>query len=393
MTKPATAPDRPTGSLKRTLFTAEHQAFREAVRTFFIKEAVPHTERWESQGIIDRDYWRKAAAQGMVGFAAPERFGGADLDDFRFNAIITEELVRTGAVGDLLSLTNDIVLPYLLNYTTDEQKQRWLPSVTSGEKVCAIAMSEPGTGSDLRAVKTTVHRVEGGWRLSGSKTFVTAGIQADLVVVFARMQQVDGGGYGLYVVEAGQVGFERGRKLQKIGRRAQDTAELFFEDVLVPDANVLGDPGAGLRHLMANLSQERLGMAVGAIASAQRAVEIALEYGRERRAFGQPVASFQANRFTLAELHTKVQIGRVYVDRCIEAHMAGELSAEEAAGAKFWTTELEGEALDRCLQLHGGYGYMEEYEIARRWRDARVQRIYGGTNEIMRDIVGRSLGI
>jgi acyl-CoA dehydrogenase len=392
MTTPATRP-RPAIGLRRTLFANEHDAFREAVRAFFVNEALPHTERWESAGLVDRDYWRKAAAQGMVGFAAPERFGGADVDDFRFNAVITEELVRTGAVGDLLSLTNDIVLPYLLHYASEEQQARWLPAVTAGEQVWAIAMSEPGTGSDLRAVSTTAHRVDSGWTLSGSKTFVTAGIQADFVIVFARIADRDGGRYGLFVVEADQDGFERGRKLDKIGRRAQDTAELFFDQVAVPEAHVLGEPGAGLRYLMANLSQERLGMAVSAVASAERAVELALEYGRDRRAFGQPIASFQANRFALAELHTKVQIGRVYVDRCIEAHLERELSAEDAAGAKFWTTELEGEALDRCLQLHGGYGYMEEYEIARRWRDARVQRIYGGTNEIMREIVGRALGI
>jgi acyl-CoA dehydrogenase len=393
MTSPTGTVDRPTGGLGRTLFAPEHDAFREAVRAFFITEALPHTKRWEAQGMVDRDYVKKAAAQGMVGFAAPERFGGADLDDFRFNTVITEEMVRTGAVGDVLGLMNDIVLPYFLRYGTEQQHERWLPGITSGERVCAIAMSEPGTGSDLRAVMTTARRVAGGWTLSGSKTFVTAGIQADVVVVFARILEADGGGYGLYVVEGGQEGFERGRKLEKIGRRGQDTAELFFEEVAVPDDNVLGEPGAGLRYLMANLSQERLGIAVTAIASAARAVEIALEYGRGRRAFGQPVASFQANRFALAELHTKVQIGRVYVDRCIEAHLHGALSPEDAAGAKFWTTELEGEALDRCLQLHGGYGYMEEYEIARRWRDARVTRIYGGTNEIMREIVGRALGV
>ena len=390
----ATTDERPVrGGLRRTLFGPDHEAFREAVHTFFVREALPHTDRWEAEGVVDREYWRKAAAQGMVGFAAPEHYGGAGLDDFRFNALITEELVRTGAVGDLLSLTNDIVLPYVLHYGSPEQHERWLPGITGGESVWAIAMSEPETGSDLRAITTTARRVDGGWTLSGSKTFVTAGIQADFIVVFARIPETDGGRFGLFVVEAEQEGFARGRKLEKIGRRAQDTAELFFEDVAVPDHNVLGEPGQGLRYLMANLSQERLGMAVSAIASAERALEIALEYGRDRKAFGQPIASFQANRFALAELHTNIQIGRVYVDRCIEAHLTRELSAEEAAGAKYWTTELEGAALDRCLQLHGGYGYMEEYEIARRWRDARVQRIYGGTNEIMREIVGRSLGI
>jgi acyl-CoA dehydrogenase len=379
--------------LSRLIFEPEHDTFRESVRSFLIKEALPHTERWEAAGIVDREYWCKAARQGLVGFTAPERFGGAGVDDFRFNAIISEEVVRTGAVGDGLSLTNDIVLPYLLEYGTEDQLQRWLPAITAGEKCCAIAMSEPGAGSDLRAIATQARRVAGGWSLTGSKTFVTSGIQADIVIVAARIGEVDGGGYGLFVLEYGQEGFERGRKLEKIGRRAQDTAELFFDDVAVPDDNVLGEPGDGLRYLMANLAQERLSMAVGAVAGAERAVEIALAYARERKAFGRPIGSFQANRFYLAELHTKVQVARAYVDRCIGAHVRGELSPADAAGAKFWTTELEGEALDRCLQIHGGYGYMEEYEVARRWRDARVTRIYGGTNEIMREIVGRSLGL
>ena len=379
--------------LSRTLFGPEHEAFREAVHAFLVKEAVPATERWEAEGMVDRQFWRDAAAIGMVGFAAPEQYGGAGLDDFRFNAVITEEMARTGAVGDSLALTNDIILPYLLSYASEEQQARWLPSLTAGETMFAIAMSEPGTGSDLRAITTTARREGDAWSVSGSKTFVTSGIQADLVIVFARIPDRDGGGFGLFVVEAGMDGFDRGRKLDKIGRRAQDTAELFFEGISVPDENVLGVPGDGLRYLMANLAQERLGMAVAAVASAERVLEIALEYATERKAFGKPIGAFQANRFYLAELHTKVQVARAYLDRCIEAHVAGELSAADAAGAKFWTTELEGDVIDRCLQLHGGYGYMEEYEIARRWRDARVQRIYGGTNEIMREIVGRSLGL
>ncbi|TYQ07562.1 UNVERIFIED_ORG: alkylation response protein AidB-like acyl-CoA dehydrogenase [Gordonia westfalica J30] len=379
--------------MKRTLFDSEHDQFRDTVRSFLTKEAVPHTADWEEAGEVSRDFWTAAADQGLVGFAAPEQYGGGGLRDFRFNAVLNEEVVRTGTVGDGFSLTNDIVLPYFLDIATPEQQGRWLPGIVSGETAIAIAMSEPGTGSDLRAIKSTATRVDGGWRLNGSKTFITRGIQADLIIVAARIPENDGGGFGLFVVSGDHEGFQRGRKLQKIGRKAQDTAELFFEDVLVAESDVLGEPGKGLRYMMGNLAQERLSMAVVAVAQAEYAVETAIAYGNERKAFGQPIGSFQANRFTLAELSTQVGIARVFVDRCIEAQNAGELTAAEAAGAKFWTTELEFNALDTCLQMHGGYGYMEEYDVARRWRDARVQRIYGGTNEIMREIVGRSLGL
>ncbi|MBY4575767.1 acyl-CoA dehydrogenase [Gordonia paraffinivorans] len=379
--------------MKRTLFDTEHDQFRDTVRSFLMKAAVPHTAEWEEAGEVSRDFWAAAAAQGLVGFAAPEQYGGGGLRDFRFNAVINEEVVRTGTVGDGFSLTNDIVLPYFLDIANQEQQERWLPGIVRGDTAIAIAMSEPGTGSDLRAIKSTAARIDGGWRLNGSKTFITRGIQADLVIVAARIPENDGGGFGLFVVSAGQDGFQRGRKLEKIGRKAQDTAELFFEDVFVADEDVLGEAGKGLRYMMGNLAQERLSMAVVAVAQAEYAVETAIAYGKERRAFGQPIGSFQANRFTLAELSTQVGIARVFVDRCIEAQNSGELTAAEAAGAKFWTTELEFNALDTCLQMHGGYGYMEEYDVARRWRDARVQRIYGGTNEIMREIVGRSLGL
>ncbi|GAC68527.1 acyl-CoA dehydrogenase family protein [Gordonia soli] len=379
--------------MERTIFDLEHRQFRDSVRAFLAKEAVPNTERWETEGMVDRAFWSLAAAQGFVGFAAPEEYGGSGLRDFRFNAVLNEEVVRSGAVGDGFSLTNDIVLPYYLDIADEEQQRRWVPGIVNGDTAIAVAMSEPGTGSDLRAITTTAVRADGGWRLSGSKTFVTRGIQADLVIVAARIPEPDGGGYGLFVVAHGQPGFERGRKLEKIGRRAQDTAELFFDDVWVPDTDVLGEPGRGLHYLMGNLAQERLSMAVVAVASAEYAVSTAIDYATERKAFGKPIGSFQANRFRLAELHTRVEMARVYIDRCIEAQNSGELTAAEAAGAKFATTELEFEALDACLQIHGGYGYLEEYEVARRWRDARVQRIYGGTNEIMREIVGRSLGL
>ena len=379
--------------MRRDIFEDEHEAFRESVRGFLTKEAVPRTEEWEAAGLVDRDFWKKAAAQGYVGFAAPEELGGMGLEDFRFNAVIDEEAAYTGMAGDNFALVNDIVTPYLVDLTTPEQQERWLPGVTSGEIVPAIAMSEPATGSDLRAIASTATWDGGGWRLSGSKTFVTSGIQADLVIAAARIKRDGYSGMGLFAVEAGADGFTRGRKLEKIGRKAQDTAELFFDDVFVPEENVIGELGRGLQQLMRNLPQERLSIAVTAVASAERALEITLEYVRDRKAFGQPVGSFQANRFSLADAHTQVQVARVYVDRCIAAQVAGELTAEEAAGAKYWTSELQFQVIDLCLQMHGGYGYMEEYEIARMWRDARVQRIYGGTTEIMKEIVGRSLGL
>jgi acyl-CoA dehydrogenase len=379
--------------MKRTIFDDEHQAFRESVRGFLEREAVPQREAWEASGVVSRDFWRKAAAQGFVAFAAPEALGGVGLDDFRFNAILDEEMAYTGSVGDNFSLVNDIVTPYLIELTTPEQRERWLPGVTSGEIVPVIAMSEPGAGSDLRGIAATATRRGDGYVLSGSKTFVTSGIQADLVIVAAQVKEDGVEGMGLFVVTPEMAGFKRGRKLEKVGRRAQDTAELFFDEVLVPEENVLGEPGKGLGYLMRNLPQERLSIAVMAVASAERALDITRLYVQERNAFGKPIGSFQANRFALAELTTEVAIARVYVDRCLEANSVRELSAAEAAGAKFWTTDLQGRVIDTCVQLHGGYGYMEEYEIARMWRDARVQRIYAGTNEIMKEIVGRSLGL
>jgi alkylation response protein AidB-like acyl-CoA dehydrogenase len=380
--------------MKRTIFSDVHDDFRASARGFLEREAVPHTEEWETAGMVDRAFWRKAAGQGLLGFSAPEELGGAGLADFRFNAVLSEEVAYTGAASGYFGLLNDIIAPYLLDLTTAEQRERWLPGVTSGEAICAIAMSEPGAGSDLRGMTSTATRCDGHYELSGSKTFVSAGISADLVIVAAYVKgEEDVDGMGLFVVEKDMPGFTRGRKLEKVGQRAQDTGELFFDSVEVPAENVIGEPGRGLHNLMRNLPQERLSMAVSAVASAERALAITLEYARTRNAFGRPIGTFQANRFTLAELATEIDVARVYVDRCIEAHCAGELSAAEAAAAKFWTTELQFRVIDRCVQLHGGYGYMEEYEIARMWRNARVTRIYGGTTEIMKEIVGRSLDL
>jgi alkylation response protein AidB-like acyl-CoA dehydrogenase len=380
--------------MRRTIFGDEHEDFRESVRGFLEKEAVPHTEEWEQAGLVPREFWRKAAAQSYVAFQAPEELGGVGLADFRFNAVIGEEVAYTGTAGDNFSLVNDIVVPYLQEFTTAEQRERWLPQVTSGEMVPAIAMSEPGAGSDLRGIAATATWDGDRYLLSGSKTFVTSGIQADLVIVAARIEGQEGvEGLGLFAVPKGAVGFSPGRSLHKIGHRAQDTAELFFDEVEVAPEDVLGTPGRGLAQMMMNLPQERLSIAITAVAAAERALRITLEYAGERQAFGRPIGTFQANRFTLAELSTEVAVGRIYVDRCIEAHVSGELDAAEAAAAKYWTTDLHFKVVDACLQLHGGYGYMEEYEIARMWRDARVGRIYGGTNEIMKEIVGRSLGL
>jgi acyl-CoA dehydrogenase len=377
--------------VRRTIFEEDHQDFRDSVRAFLLKEAVPHTERWEANGLVDREFWTKAAGQGMVVFSAPEEHGGAGLTDFRFNAVIDEQVALTGAVGDNFNLTNDIAAPYFLDLTTPEQQARWLPELTSGAKIPAIAMSEPGAGSDLRGLAATAVPQGDHYLLTGSKTFVTNGIQADLIIVAAYIREGGGtNGMGLFVVESDMEGFSRGRKLAKVGRKAQ---ELFFEDVPVPVENVLGEPGRGLGYLMLNLPQERLSMAVVAVATAERALEITLDYVRNRNAFGRPIGSFQANRFALAELAAEIKVARVFVDGCLGAHLTGELSADDAAAAKLWTTELQVRVADRCLQLHGGYGYMDEYEISRIWRDSRVTRIYGGTSEIMKEIIGRSLEI
>jgi alkylation response protein AidB-like acyl-CoA dehydrogenase len=379
--------------MRRTIFTDEHEDFRASVRGFLMREAAPHADAWEAAGIVDREFWKNAARQGLVAFAAPEDLGGAGLDDFRFNAILDEEVVATGSVGDGFSLTNDIVAPYLIDLASPAQQRRWLPAMTSGEVVAAIAMSEPAAGSDLRGIEAAAVWREDHYELSGSKTFVTSGIQADLVIVAARIVREGIDGFGLFLVDATADGFSRGRQLEKVGRKAQDTAELFLENVIVAPEDVLGEAGKGLNYLMRNLPQERLSIAVTAVANAERALELTLEYVRTRNAFGRPIGTFQANRFALAELVTETRAARCYIDSCIAAQVERELDASEAAGAKCWTTELEFRVLDRCVQLHGGYGYMEEYPIARMWRDSRVQRIYGGTNEIMLEIVGRSLGL
>jgi acyl-CoA dehydrogenase len=392
---PAMISCRQVFKLKRTLFLPEHEDFRESVRGFLNKEAVPHRDEWEADGKLDRAFWRKAAEHGFVGFEAPEELGGLDIHDYRFNAILLEEACYAGILPDHFMLQNDVLGPYLFELASPEQQRRWVPGFTAGELIAAIAMSEPGAGSDLRGIATSAKRNGDGYVLNGSKTFISSGTQADLIVVAARTSDEAraSNALSLLVVEGDMPGFERGRKLHKIGRGNQDTAELFFNDVHVPAANLLGEEGAGLRNLMRNLARERLAVSVAAVAGAEFALQITLEYVKDRKAFGQPVGSFQVNRHALAQIASQLRAARVYLDRCIEAEVAGELDHTEAAGLKAWTTELQWNVVDRCLQLHGGYGYMDEYEISRQWRDARVQRIYGGSTEIMWEIVGRSLGL
>lgn len=379
--------------MKRSIFEPEHEAFRQTARTFFEKECVPYADAWEKAGQSDRKAWLKAGEQGLIGWELPEEYGGAGVKDFRLNAVFNEEYHATGAVGIGIGVQNDILAPYFANLTTEEQKARWVPGLVSGEIIGAIAMSEPGAGSDLKAIKTTARREGDHFVVNGAKTFISNGILADLVITVVKTDPTAGHkGISLLGLERGMEGFTRGRNLDKIGQKSADTAELFFEDVHVPVTNLIGQEGRGFYHLMQNLPSERLGIAVHAVAQARRAFELTKAYAAERKAFGQPIGSFQVNRHALAEIQTKVDVMQTYVDACITAVNAGELTPSEAAGAKWWTTENQWEIIDRCLQLHGGYGYMNEYEIARLWRDARVQRLYGGTNEIMKDLIGKSMG-
>ncbi|AZM50132.1 acyl-CoA dehydrogenase [Streptomyces sp. WAC 06738] len=378
--------------MKRRLYGPEHLAFRETVRTFLAKEVTPHYARWEADGIVSRDAWRAAGRQGLLGLAVPEEYGGGGHDDYRFAAVLAEEFARAGAAGLAVGLHNDVIGPYLTSLATDEQKRRWLPGFCTGELITAIAMTEPGAGSDLQGIRTTAEDRGDHWLLNGAKTFISNGILADLVVVVARTTP-EGGAHGLslLVVERGAAGFERGRNLDKIGQKAQDTAELFFTDVRVPKDNLLGERDGAFGHLMTNLPQERMAIAVAAVAAAEHLVEATTAYVREREAFGRPLGRFQHIRFEIAEMATECAVTRTFVDRCIEDLAAGELDAVHASMAKWWATELQKRTADRCLQLHGGYGYMSEFPVARAFTDGRVQTIYGGTTEIMKEIIGRSL--
>jgi alkylation response protein AidB-like acyl-CoA dehydrogenase len=380
--------------MERDLYTEDHEAFRASARGFMERYVSPFHAEWEQAGIVDRGVWLEAGKHGLLAFDLPEEYGGGGVSDFRYNAVLLEEIIRVGASGIGFGLHNDVVAPYLTKLATDEQRARWFPGFCSGELISAIAMSEPAAGSDLQGIQTTAVRDGDGWVLNGSKTFITNGINSDLVIVVARTDPAKGAhGISLLMVERGMPGFERGRNLDKVGLKAQDTAELFFNDVRVPAHNLVGEENRGFIHLMDNLPQERLSIAVGAVAASERALAMTVDYCKTRTAFGRPIGSFQNSRFVLAELATEVEIARVYLDRSITELNAGRFSPTDAAMAKWWTTELQKRVMDSCVQLHGGYGYMTEFPIAKAYLDSRVQTIYGGTTEIMKEIIGRSLGV
>jgi acyl-CoA dehydrogenase len=380
--------------MPRDLFTGDHEAFRESVRTFVAKEIAPHHGEWEEAGVVSREAWRAAGRQGLLGYFVDEEYCGGGVDDYRYGVVIAEELSRGGFSGPAFPLHNDIIGPYLHRLATQEQRDRWLPGFCSGEIITAIAMTEPGAGSDLQGIRTTAVDKGDHYVLNGSKTFISNGILSDLVIVVARTNPDAGAqGFSLLVVERGMAGFERGRNLEKVGQHAQDTAELFFDNVVVPKENLLGEEGSGFISLMVNLPQERLSIAMIAAAACEAILQMSLDYAKEREAFGRPIGKFQHNRFLLAEMATETHIARVFVDDCVRRHNRGELDASGASMAKWWTTELQTKLVDRAVQLHGGYGYMMEYPIAKAFVNSRIQTIYGGTTEIQKEIIGRMLGI
>jgi alkylation response protein AidB-like acyl-CoA dehydrogenase len=381
--------------LPRDVFEDVHEDLRKVVRQWVERAVAPHHDRFRSQGGIDREVWLEAGRLGLLGFGVPERHGGAGVHDFRFNAVLNEELARQGlALASAFQVHVDVVAPYLCQLTDDEQQARWLPRFTSGEAVGAIAMTEPGGGSDLAALRTRAERDGSDWIINGAKTFITNGASADIAVVAARTDPTQRSrGISLFVVEAGTPGFQRGRKLHKVGQPEADTAELFFDDVRVPAGNLLGEEGRGFAHMMERLPQERLSTAISNVAHARAALEATLAYVKERTAFGQAIGSFQHSRFLLAELATTLDVAQVFVDRCLGLHVQGALGGTESAQAKYWSAEAQNRVIDACVQLHGGYGYMDEQPVARAWADARVTRIWAGTDEIMKELIGRSLGL
>ncbi|MCW2757183.1 MAG: acyl-CoA dehydrogenase [Nocardioidaceae bacterium] len=380
--------------MQRSIFEADHDAFRESVRQFCEKEIEPHHPQWEKDSIVPRELWEKAGALGLLGFMLPEEHGGGGVTDFRYNAVLDEEITRVGASGVGFVIATDLVAGYLTTYGTEEQKARWFPGMAAGTTITAIAMTEPGTGSDLQGIQTTAKRDGDHYVINGSKTFITNGINADLVIVACKTDPTAGAmGVSLICVERGAEGFERGRNLEKIGLKAQDTAELFFDNVRVPVTNLLGEEGKGFIYLMEKLPQERLSISVVAAAAPRNIIDMTLAYVKERTAFGTPIGSFQNSRFKLAELETEQRIGQNFVDSSITALNKGELTIDEAAMGKWWTTELQKRAADTCLQLFGGYGYRADYPISKAYLDTRIQTIYGGTTEIMKEIIGRTMGL
>ena len=383
--------------IERTLFNADHEAFRDSFRRFMENEIAPHHDAWEDQGYVDREVWNKAGANGFLCMTQPEAYGGASADKL-YSVVQMEELARGGFSGIGYGLHSEIVAPYILHYGTEEQKQRFLPRMATGEWIGAIAMSEPGAGSDLQGVKTTaIRQADGSFLLNGSKTFITNGWHADVVIVVAKTDPAAGAkGTSLLLVERGMPGFDKGKRLKKMGMKAQDTSELFFNNVRVPAENLLGGEAQlnrGFICLMEQLPWERMQIAIGAVSAAQAAIDWTVAYVKERKVFGQPVAAYQNTRYTLAELQTEVQVARVFVDKCLELLLADKLDTATASMAKYWCSDLQCKVMDECVQLHGGYGYMWEYPITRAYADARVQRIYGGTNEIMKEVITRSMGL
>ena len=380
--------------MERDIFTEEHAAFRDLVRSFIAREIAPHHDQWERDGMVSRDLWLAAGRAGLLGIEIDEKYGGGGLQDYRYYLILGEELARTGMHGPGFGVHNDIIGPYLQRLCTPEQCERWLPGYCSGEIITAIAMSEPGAGSDLQGIRTTAVRDGDHYVLNGQKTFISNGQLCDLVIVVARTDPEAGyRGITLLVAERGMEGFERGRNLDKVGMHAQDTSELFFSDVRVPAGNLLGDEGGGFIALMQNLPRERVAIGTAALAGAEATFEQTLEYCKQRQAFGRPIGRFQHNRFVLAEMATELAVARAFTDRCVTEHNAARLSTEEASMLKWWDTELCNKVIDRCVQLYGGYGYMREYPVARAYADGRAQTIFGGTTEIMKEIIGRGLGV
>ncbi|MEV0544510.1 acyl-CoA dehydrogenase family protein [Nocardia salmonicida] len=379
----------------RTIFESDHLSFQESVDTFIQRHILPRHDKIIEQRFIDRDIWLRAGESGFLGLEVPEEFGGSEALDYRFNTVLTEQLSKVSvAMASAFSIHYDIVAPYLVHLTTTEQKRRWLPRFCSGELVAALAMTEPGAGSDLASLQTTARADGADWLLNGSKTFITNGFNADLVVVAAKTSPTEGAkGITLFAIESGMPGFERGRKLDKVGQPESDTAELFFHDVRVPSENVIGEVGRGFVHMMSMLPQERLNAAVSNLAHARAIFDETLEYARQRRAFGTAIGSFQYNKFTLAEVVTKLDVTQSFIDASVLAHTRAELTAIDAAKAKWWSADVQNGALDICLQMHGGYGYMNEYRVARAWKDARVTKIWAGSNEIMKEIIGRDLDL
>ncbi|WP_380879713.1 acyl-CoA dehydrogenase [Sphingomonas sp. DBB INV C78] len=379
--------------MRRLIFEPEHEQFRDSVRRFMQAEVAPHVDRWRHEGVVDREIYLKAGEQGLLCTWADEKYGGAGIEDFRFEQIIIEENMRHGDIGFYINLHNDLVAPYIAKLGNEEQKDRLMPGIVSGATILAVAMTEPSTGSDLAGMKTRAEDKGDHWLLNGAKTYISNGILGDVIVVAARTDPNSRHGLGLFLVERGMEGFERGRKLDKMGLKSQDTAELFFNDVKVPKANVLGDPAQGFKYLARFLAQERLVAAIGFMATAQTAFDLTLDYVKERRAFGKPIGAFQNNRFKMASMRAELDAIQTYVDQSVLLLNAGELTAEDASSAKLLASELEGRVMDECVQLHGGAGYMDEYRISRMYTDARISRIFAGTSEIMREIIGRGLGL